>query len=646
MTANALSRKLENLADQSQEISLRELLTKIYIRPLLFWSCIVIPTLLALLLTALVPTDWTASVKIMLRYGSSESSFLQGLIPENRASLSGASSAEILRSMPTLIQTIRDQDIRDEDIYKKPHEVLGGHLSGLLENYFPSEMPPGLPGVDPRTMLLAKAFKDSLQEKSGGASKKKPVEVLEKSSQLPPSMKGDELITVSVRSFNREKVAQMANGLAEAFISEYYRVSAEEARRSYLFLDELVTKATADVEKVKRGLPPSDILKLPESGGTATPSPLVDSMSRELTVLQGRLAEAEDVYAENSEQVQRLRNQVAKLRAELPRQERIDHAREVLEQIKLRRYQAENTEKLYTHKLIPISIVEPAFTPKKSFSKVAVRFVIAGGVGMVLGLILGLGLIIVLDVTDPRLHTSWQLRERLGLPILATLPDLGKKAARDLPGSAASSSQEMVSGLLQMASQMQDDTTRHGIIAVSSAARGEGKTFVSLALGGALAQGGRHRCLLVDVCPGKGSLSAALGHAGTPGYAEALAGNQAFAQHIVRNAYRGCDLLPAGAAATLSGLGFYESALREQFEALRGQYDYVVIDAGPLNTSTEALLCSRMADKVLLVAAAGLTRRPLIAHALNKLRELGIAAQGVVFNRKRDVLPAILYRNV
>lgn len=653
MNNQTVSRKVEKFVDEQQEISLRELLTKIYLRPTLFWSCILIPMLMGLLFAFLIPTDWKASVKIMLRYSSSESAFLRDLIPENRPTLSGASSAEILKGIPTLVNTIREQNIQDEDIYKKPHEVLGGYVSGMLEDYFPSSMPPGLPGIDPKTLLLAKAFKDSLEKSSSGSSKKTSVEVLEKSSQMPSSMKGDELITVEVRSYNREKVAQMANGLASAFIDQYYRVSTDDAHRSYVFLSNLVEKAERDVVNAERSKELSDSAGLASMTGnnsSSTQSPLLDSLSRQLTAVEGSLAQAEGVYANDSEQVQRLREQVGEVRRAVTRQERIDAAKQVLEQLKLRRYQALNTENLYKNRLVPISVVEPAFTPKKSFSKVAMRYIIGGGVGMVLGLMLGLGLIIILDATDPRLHTSWQVQKRLGLPILATLPDLGRKKGRSILDAATDSSLGMVNGLLQILGRMngQNGSRASGgrVILLTSPSRGEGKTLLTLALAGALGQGGKHKVLLIDANVQDAGLSELLKLSDKPGYVDAMIDGQGLESRIVKNAHRGCDVVPAGSIAQITSLGVYNEELDSNLQRMKAVYDFVIIDTAPILSSNEALICGLTADSTLLLVSAGLTRRALVRAAVQRMKDVGIEPEGVVFNRKREFLPAFIYRNV
>lgn len=648
-----MSKKIEHLADHQSEVSMREWLTKIYIRPKIFWSCLIIPVIFALIFTALIPTTWKASVKIMLRYSSSESAFLRNLIPEDRAVLSGASSAEILKGIPTLVSTIREQDIKDEDIYKKPHEVLGGYLSAFLEDFFPSSLPPGLPGIDPKTLLLAKAFKESLEDSSslGGSSKKKAVEVLEKSSQMPASQKGDELITVVVQSFNREKVAAMTNGLAAAFINEYYRVSTEEAHRSYEFLTALVEKAERDVRAAQNNLGASEQIPLLIGTGhadIARTSPLLENMSKELVGLQNALTRAEGVYASDSEAVRLLSMQVARASAEIVRQERIEGAKQVLEQLKLRRFQALNTESLYKNRLIPISVVEPAFTPKKSFSKVAVRYLIAGAVGLILGLMLALGLVVVLDVIDPYLRSTWQIGKYLGLPVMAALPDMGKTDQGTLE-MVKRSELFVVNGLLQLLGKMvhaSEKTSRGRVVVLSSAQQAEGKTFLSLALAETLARSKRHKVLLIDAELRNAGLTNLLKLSNAPGYVDAMIDHEGVEKRILKNAYLDCDVLTAGNLALSDELGFYSEELTRNIARLRELYDFIIVDTAAVLVGNEALICGLSADSVLLVVSMGHSRKVMAQSAVQRLQEVGVQPEGVIINRKREILPGFIYRNV
>src|SRR6185312_14893349 len=248
------------------------------------------------------------------------------------------------------------------------------------------------------------------------------------------------------------------------------------------------------------------------------------------------------------------------------------------------------------------------------------------------------------------LYTSWQTEKRLGLPILATLPDLGRTESSQTLQAAQNASLPMMNGMLQIIGKMGkipiEPSSGARVIVLASASKGEGKTFLSLALGGALGQGGRHRVLLVDADLRDANLSRLLGLADRPGYVEAMMDGQGTESRIAKGCYRGCDVLPAGSASKVDALGFYAEELARNIETMRPLYDFIIIDTASLMVSNEALICGMSADSVLLVTAAGYTRKTLIEGALQRLKEVGVTPEGVIMNRKKEFLPAFIYRNV
>lgn len=655
MSEGRLANTIERFADKNPEVSLREFLTKVYIRPRMFWSCVIIPSLLAVLLMALIPPSWEATAQILIRYSSDESTFLSGLIPADRKLLSGQTSAEILKSIPTLAKTITQQHITADDIYQSPTDVLSGYVSGFVGNFFSTSLPPGLPGIDPKTLILAKMFQKSLEKSSSSAismfSKKDKVQVLETTENIPATMKGDELITVTVPSFNRDKVAQMANGLAQAFIEEYYRISAADAKQSYDFLSKLVAQADENVQALEQGkkpvLDPATSPDATDSTDIARQNPLLENLSKQLAATDADLAHSMQIYQPSSVEVERLTGEAQYLQNTLSDQRRIAIARQALEELKVRRYQAYNTERMYENRLVPISIVEPAFTPKNSILKVAGRFVIAGAVGLVLGTILGLCLTVVFSATDQRIHTSWDTAKVFGLPLLGSLPNL-LTPAKSAKRQHFETSPGLVNGLMQIIGHLDaaDPSLPGQVVAISSSSDGEGKTFTALALANALAQNGRNRVLLIDANLADPRISTALKLGEAPGLVDAVLASTSFASKIVPAKDYAVDFLPAGGIARRGDLGIYSGFLRSELIELRSAYRFIIVDTPAILSGNEALACSLAADTTILVASAGTSRKPLIRAALQKMADVGVRASGVILNRQRQILPAFIYNNV
>ncbi len=653
MNSASITEYVERAVDSDGEVSLREFLSKIYVRPRLFWTCVLLPPLLAMLLTVFVPPQWQATAKILIRYSSSESPFLHGLIPDDRPALSGSSSAELIKSIPTLAETVQREHIEPGDIYRKPTEVLTGYVTDLLAPLFPQESGPTLPGIDARTLAIANGFKRSLQSTAGfgmASKSKNGVEVLEKFSQLPATMQGDELIEITVPSFNRLKVAAMTNGLAQAFIDDYYRVSAEDAHRAYDFLSTLVDNAekAAAPEQAGGASPAATSEGTHVAGGSDQiyrASPLLEGIARDLAESKTKLSHLREIYSEDSPEVVRSRQQVESLERTLGSAQSVEVGKQTLEELKARRYQAYNTEMAYRNRLVPISIIEPAMTPKGSLSKYVIRVIAAGIVGLLLGLILGTALVVILGVLDQRLFTSWDVQRTVSLPLLGWLPEAAAPAAGSVPGHLDVDAEN---GLLQILGRL-DPVTAEGrsrALVIASATRGEGKSFVCLQLAGAFVRGSRNRVLLIDADPIDRSLTRHFSCENQPGFVDAVIAGRSLIEFVRPSGVAGLDLVPAGSVARRGEMGFYRRGLMALLDEARGQYDLLLIDTPALLTGNEALMGGMVADSVLLVAESGATRRPLIRQALLKLKEVGVTAQGVILNRRKKLLPDWLYRNV
>jgi len=173
------------------------------------------------------------------------------------------------------------------------------------------------------------------------------------------------------------------------------------------------------------------------------------------------------------------------------------------------------------------------------------------------------------------------------------------------------------------------------VIAISSAAAGDGKTTTSINLAGALTQASGARVLLIDCDLRRPSISEYLGD---------RKGDHPGILDLVRDPNLALDdltvtfpslpnlrILYAGGTVTAPYEVFKSFQLEEILAEARRQYDYVILDTPPIVLFPDCRLLERMVDGFLLVVAAHKTPRKLVEEAINILDPDKVT--GLIFNK-------------
>ena len=186
--------------------------------------------------------------------------------------------------------------------------------------------------------------------------------------------------------------------------------------------------------------------------------------------------------------------------------------------------------------------------------------------------------------------------------------------------------------LCHLVEQMHTEAGLH-IIAVSSAAPGDGKTITAINLAGALALAPETRVLLVEDDLRRPSISKYLGwgDSGDPGLVDVVLDLALSLEDVVRpRPPFNLAVLPAGRCPA----AFYEvlksPRLGVLLEQARHHYDYIVLDTSPLVPFPDCQLLRQCVDGFLVVVTAHKTPRKLLAEALDTLDPAEIV--GLVFN--------------
>ena len=281
-----------------------------------------------------------------------------------------------------------------------------------------------------------------------------------------------------------------------------------------------------------------------------------------------------------------------------------------------------------------LELVTPATVPGSPSSPKPIQNAL---LGLVAGFILGLGAAFLRDNLDDTL-TAVEAVERLcGAPVLATVPMVAswRKRANPVvisvtePMSQPAEAYRSLRTSLQFARQDRPMRT----ILVTSPSAGDGKTATVVNLGAVYAQTGA-RVVLVSCDLRRPGLSEFFAPGEHAELSSVLAGDQPLDQ----------ALTPVSGVEGLWTLGtrgivrnptelLASHRMRSLVDDLAERFDIVLIDSPPVLPVADALILSGYADAVLLVVAAGHTRRAELRHAAEKLAQAGAPVVGAVLNK-------------
>ena len=240
------------------------------------------------------------------------------------------------------------------------------------------------------------------------------------------------------------------------------------------------------------------------------------------------------------------------------------------------------------------------------------------------GLGLGLAGALLLDKMDKRIRYPDQVERGLGLTVLGIVPRLDDSSSVD-----ASVAVEAFRSIRVQISH--SNGTSRGLVLVTSPAPRDGKSMVSANLAISYASAG-YRTVLVDSDIRRGHAEEMFGVERSPGLSDYLKGNaDAMA---IRQATKidGLSMIAKG-AGTHFNLELLDSALMDGLlEALRADFDVVVVDAPPLAAGADALVLGKRADKVVVVLRAGETDEVLARTKLELIGNVDLPIVGAVLN--------------
>ena len=282
-------------------------------------------------------------------------------------------------------------------------------------------------------------------------------------------------------------------------------------------------------------------------------------------------------------------------------------------------------------------------------------------VGFLLGFVAMVGIVVLREIFDITIRTEEDVSQVCKHPILAAVPDMtasgkggsyyGYGSSRSKKGKYATTAQQNKRFLMgpnisfaaseaykllrtKLQFSFADENDCH-VIGLSSALSGEGKSLTAVNLAYTLSQLDK-KVLLVDCDMRRPTLAEKMGLLKQPGLSNYLTRQSSLDELIqlceLKNGENAFHVITAGQNPPNPVELLSSARMKKALNAMRGAYDYVILDLPPVGEVTDALAIAKETDGMLLVVRQNYCDRNALSDAVRQFDFIQSKTLGVVFN--------------
>ena len=302
-----------------------------------------------------------------------------------------------------------------------------------------------------------------------------------------------------------------------------------------------------------------------------------------------------------------------------------------------------------------IRVISQPLVPEEPFNSRKRMIVMASGV---LGILLGVGVTLVVDMTDKSLKTVEEAKQLFPYNLLTTIPNLdGNSNSLEMMGSdfslprliysdmndyRISDAYQLLQANLSFCAEKEPKT-----ITITSSVPNEGKSRICANLAVAMAQGER-RVLLIDAnmrnptqheiweLPNSmGLINLFLNQVPVNNDQVSVANmmvNKVSTNDVIHNVMPNLDLLPSGGTISNTLALLESTTMSALVEKFKREYDMVIFDAPALKGKADAGLLGKLSDGVVFVIRTGVADIESVNEAQEFLENSRQTVLGMVVN--------------
>lgn len=252
---------------------------------------------------------------------------------------------------------------------------------------------------------------------------------------------------------------------------------------------------------------------------------------------------------------------------------------------------------------------------------------------LLLGVLLPVLYFYLADLLDTRVHGKKDI-DKLKLPFLGDIPLSDSKnkivVSRNDNSGIAEAFRLLRTNVDFM---LGSDRTSGKTVFVTSTIGQEGKSFVGLNLAASLAISGK-KTLLVGMDLRAPKILKYLNLEDKKGLTNlVMSGNMNASDYIFSlPELEGLDILPSGSIPPNPAELLMDPRIRELFDLLKQQYDYIVVDTAPVGMVTDTLLLNAYADAFVYVVRANYLDKRLLSIAETVFKEKRLSNMAILIN--------------
>lgn len=303
----------------------------------------------------------------------------------------------------------------------------------------------------------------------------------------------------------------------------------------------------------------------------------------------------------------RQENEMQAKLAQVPRQEKefriIDRQQKVKEALYLFLLQKrEETNITLAATDLNAKVIDKAIVTDKPVAPKTMIILLAA---LVLGVIIPFIVIYVRNLLDTKIKTRFDITDNSNIPFLGDIPT-SETSDQLMEISSRSSAAEAIrivrTNLDFILSEKAEDECK--IIFLTSTISGEGKTFVSANLAATFSLSGKKVLLMgLDLRNPKLYEYLKVNPLGISNYV--TSNNKTLNEYISNvEGYENFDVLSSGSIPPNPTEILMSKKIKEVFDTLKSQYDYIIVDTAPVSLVTDTLLISKYADATIYVVRA------------------------------------------